>query len=682
MPIRSHAHRLLAGAVLAALLAVGVGAPADTRTVGLDSLHPTAMHRRATGTILELMRRHHYRRVPVDDALSAQMFDRYLDALDPQRIFLLASDVEDFAALRLQLDDALLSEQLEPAFEIFRRYRQRVGERAEFAEALLGREFDFGRDEEYRFNREDVPWAGSEAELDEVWRKRVKNDVLGLRLEGDSGDEIETTLRQRYERMARNVTQLGPNDVFQLFVNAYTQSVEPHTGYFSPRASENFKIRMSLSLEGIGAALQTENEHTVVRRIIAGGPAALSGQLHVDDRIVGVGQGDDSEIVDVVSWRLAEVVDLIRGPKNSVVRLRILPGKAPAGAPTRTISLVRDKINLAEQAAKRSLVEVESGGRQMRIGVIDIPTFYLDAEGRRNDLPDYRSTSRDVRRLLRELQADGVDGVVIDLRGNGGGSLVEAIQLTGLLIDTGPVVQVKDSRGHLRVHDDPEPGVAYPGPVAVLVDRGSASASEIFAAAMQDYRRAVVLGEPTYGKGTVQTLVDLDKKGQHGQLKVTFAQFFRVNGESTQHRGVTPDIVFPTAVDSGEQGERGLDNALPWAEVAPAPHETWSAGGLPVDGGRARHEARMRDDEGFALLLDVLEARRELRARRTVSLLEERRKRERDEQEAGQEEREALYRKAFGADPPDAEDTSDAPDVVLDEAARVLGDLIAISRGG
>jgi len=650
---------------------------ADTKEVALDSLVPTKEHRQATEGILQLMQQYHYKPVPVGNELSEQIFDRYLDSLDPQKSFLLASDIKEFGKYRRKFDDAIRNSKLNPVFDLFKRFRARVEERAVFATALLQRDFDFTIDETYTFNREEAKWSESQKAMDELWRKRVKNDVLNLRLAEQSNDELVDTLEQRYERMARRVSQLSGNDVFQIFVNAYTLSVEPHTSYFSPRSSENFQINMSLSLEGIGAALQTENEYTVVQRIIAGGPASKSEQLSAEDRIVGVGQGKNKDIVDVVSWPLNDVVDLIRGPKGSTVRLKVLSAGAAEGAPPKVITLVRDKIKLEDQAAKSSIVEIPDGEKVRRFGVIDLPTFYHDSAGRAQGQSDYRSTTRDVRRLLGELTSTdgGVEGVIIDLRGNGGGSLLEATQLTGLFIESGPVVQIKGSRGRLEVQEDEDDAVIYGGPLAVLVNRGSASASEIFAAAIQDYGRGVVLGEPTFGKGTVQSVVPLDQDGKLGQLKVTIAQFFRVNGEGTQHRGVVPDVLFPTALDSDAQGERGLDNALPWAEVAAAKFDAWSANESSYSDVQLRHESRYKSSDSFDLLIEELESQRDARAQNYVTLVEAVRKQENIEQEADREEREELYRRAFGASSRDNE--ADTPDIILEEAANVLGDIIS-----
>ncbi len=653
-------------------------ANADTRTTSLESLVPTPEHRAATEVIVELMKRYHYSEVSVDDKLSDQIFDRFFETLDPQKSFLLASDIEEFSGFRSMFDDVLRKEELDVVFDVFRLFRTRVKERAQFAQKQLTQKFDFTIDEDYVFDREDAAWPESSKASDELWRKRVKNDVLNLRLAEQTSEEITKTLGERYERMERRVSQLSANDVFQMFINAYTLSVEPHTSYFSPRSSEEFKINMSLSLEGIGAALSTEGEFTVIQSVIAGGPAAMSEQLGPQDRIVGVGDGDE-EIVDVVSWPLADVVDLIRGPKGSTIRLEILPASAAAGAPPSVVTLVRDKIKLEEQAAKSSVVDIINDGKTERFGVIDLPTFYLDSAAMAQGLPDFRSTTRDVKRLISELtETDGgVDGIIIDLRGNGGGSLIEATQLTGLFIKSGPVVQIRNANGEVDAEKDIDPSIAYDGPLAVLVDRYSASASEIFAGAIQDYGRGVVLGEPTFGKGTVQTVAPLDRDGKLGQLKITIAQFFRVNGDSNQHRGVIPDILFPTALDSDAQGERGLDNALPWAEVAAAKYDAWSSPDVSYNFVKSLHEARYQSNESFSLLIEELESQREARSQRSISLLESVRQAEIAERKDGREKREELVRKAFGRSSGNEEESETAvADIILEEAAYVLNDII------
>ncbi len=666
---------VLSALITTTLAFFSVSANADT-----DTLEPTSDHRDATAAIYHLMERYHYKTVSVNDDLSEQIFDRYLDSLDPQKSFLLQSDMDEFEGFRTRFDDAIRNARLKPVFAVFNRFRSRIEERAEYAKSLLNSEFDFLKEESFTYNREDSPWFPSQQAMDEYWRKRVKNDVLSLRLTDMEDDKIIETLESRYDRMAERVTQLKENDVFQFFINAYTTSVEPHTSYFSPRNSEEFKIRMSLSLEGIGAALRTVDEYTVIQRLITGGPASLSDQLSVGDRIVGVGD-EGEEIVDVVSWSISDVVDLIRGPKGSTVNLKILPDAAPIGTPPKIVSLVRDKIKLEEQAAKSSIVQASVDGLTKNFGVIDLPTFYLDSQARAQGQKDYRSTTRDVKNLLAEFDSveGGIEGVIIDLRGNGGGSLVEATELTGIFIEKGPVVQIRNVLGEVSLEQDDDPTVAYAGPLAVLVDRYSASASEIFAAAIQDYGRGVVLGEPTFGKGTVQNVVPLDRAGTLGQLKVTIAQFFRVNGEGTQFRGVVPDIVFPTAIDSDAQGERGLDNALPWAEVPATKYNAWIDQKPDYSGAMARHESRYRDNRSFDLLLDELKSQRESRDERDITLVESIRKQEINEQDDDREERMVLIRKAFGASSGDDDTEADYPDIILEEAASVLGDILVES---
>ncbi len=690
--------RLASAATLGFLLAVPVLAwsPVCEAAARAGDVHGVAIsasrdQERATELITHFIQRYHYRKRILNDELSASIFDRYLESLDPNRIYLLADDVRALSRFKYQLDDRLRKSELDPAFSIFALLRTRLQERAEHAVSLLDTQFDFSRAEDYTVDRSDAPWAQNQAELDDIWRRRVKNDVLSLRLAGKADDEIKDTLVSRYRRLAVRINQFDSDDVYQAFINAFTSSVEPHTSYFSRRASENFKIRMSLSLEGIGAALQNENEHTLVRRIITGGPADLSGSLEADDRIVGVGQGDE-EIVDVVGWRLADVVDLIRGPKGSVVRLEVLPKGVPIGGQTKIISLVRNKIKLEEQAAQKSVEAVSIPQGAVRIGVIRVPTFYTDFEAREQGRSEFRSTSRDVRRLIRELREEAVEGLVVDLRGNGGGSLAEATELTGLFIKSGPVVQVRDSTGRISVNDDPDPQIAYEGPLAVLVDRSSASASEIFAGAIQDYRRGIVVGEPTFGKGTVQRLLDLDRfaksdNGGLGQLKFTVAQFFRVNGDSTQHRGVVPDIVFPTAYDSAEQGERSLDNALPWAAVSPLRFEMGAMRFEVVEEVRRRHDERIGQDPGFQYLIAEAEAFRKAREKKRVSLREAERRVDWEHSEQSRLERLNQYRRSRGLDAlqtnpeedQDPPENSEEPDILLKETARILVDAIDIA---
>lgn len=648
-------------------------------------LEPTTGQLLETELITGLITEYHYKKPELDDALSRKILNRCIEGLDPNRSYFLQSDIDKFAAYETRLDDYLRASNPEPAFAIFRVFRQRLHERIEHAVSLFEQDFDFSIDETYVFDRSEAPWATSREQLDEIWRKRVKNDVLSLRLAGQEQDKLIKTLRERYQRLGTQTDQYRTEDVYQLFINAFTQSVEPHTAYLLPRASEDFEIRMSLSLEGIGAVLQSENEHTVIREIVTGGPADLSDQLSVEDRITGVGQGDDGKIVDVVGWRLDDVVDQIRGPKGTKVRLQVLPKGAGLEAPAKVVMMTRNEIKLEDQAAQKSVIEVSAENGPARIGVIEVPAFYLDYEAYARKDPDYRSTTRDVRRLLRELEKEDVEGIAIDLRGNGGGSLAEATQLTGLFIESGPIVQVKDTTNRVEVLQDPDPDIAYSGPLAVLVDGFSASASEIFAGAIQDYHRGVVIGEPTFGKGTVQQMVDLnqgieaDKHGRLGQITMTVAQFYRVNGASTQHRGVVPDIVFPTVSDNHDRGERALENALPWDHIQAAEFSPRATHMNVVDAVREEHVRRLQHDPAFVYLLAEIRASEKAQSERKVSLLETRRRKEMEAMERASQHREAIYRKASGLPPRATAIAGHAfdPDrVLLEEAAHILYDLI------
>ncbi len=667
--------------------------------VPLKQLQPTKDQRQSTLIINNVVSRYHYKRSVLDDAMSASILKRYIEALDVNKRYFTQQDIDLFTnKYHKKLDDALRGADLKPAFEIFKAYRQRLEERHAYAMKILDKEFNFDLDENYRFDREDAPWAVNEQELNELWRKRIKNDMLGLMLTGKKDQEIRKTLRKRYESTLHRTRQLASNDVFQLFINAYTQSIEPHTSYMLPRLAENFDISMRLSLEGIGAVLTEEDEYTVVIKTVPGGPAALSGMVYPGDRIVGVGQGKKGEIADVVGWRLQDVVDKIRGPKGSTVRLQIMPEESGSSGAAKTIELVRNKIKLEDQAAKKSVIEIPEDKTQVRIGVIEIPTFYRDFDAASRGQEDFRSTTRDVRKILEELAKEKVDGVVIDLRQNGGGSLTEATELTGLFIPSGPVVQVKDSTGSLEIEKDTDPEQVYAGPLAVLVDRHSASASEIFAGAIQDYGRGIIIGEPTFGKGTVQTLIDLDRfvrddGNELGRLRLTMAQFFRVEGGSTQFRGVVPDIVYPTVSDSDEDGERSLDNALPWAKIAAVDHSINQLG--PLDIYRTRHQQRISSDAGFNYLIQERDVLSEIRKEKFVSLNKEKRKKEWEMRKQAQKQRKNSFFASLGLKPADdGEDDSsfnskrrDAVEsdqkvikkIGVTEAAHILSDYITIT---
>ncbi len=649
---------------LLTLLACWVASPYSLAT---DSpLMPKPEHGMSTVLITNFIDKFHYKQTRLGDEESKAILDQYIKALDPNRSFFTAKDIISFDRFKTVLDDSLHKGDLTPAFSMFELFSQRRIERAEYALQRLEQSFDFEVDEDYLFDRREAPWAKDKSELDEIWRKRVKNDVLALSLANKTEEELKKTLRSRYERLKTRSQQFHAEDTYEFFINAYLRQIEPHTAYFSPRTSENFDINMSLSLEGIGAVLQTIDEHTVVRRIIPGGPADLSGQLHADDRIVGVAQGREGELTDVVGWRLDDVVDLIRGPKDSVVQLVILSKEKGLSGPSETISIVRNKIKLEEQQAKQSIIEINDEDKQRRIGVITIPTFYMDFAAAQRGETDYRSTTRDTHVLIDELLTENVDGIVIDLRGNGGGSLAEAVSLTGLFIKSGPVVQVRENSGELKEYRDDDDKIAYSGPLAVLVDRSSASASEIFAGAIQDYRRGIIVGEPTFGKGTVQNVVDLNRyidiETTLGRLKVTMAQFFRVNGDSTQHRGVIPDIVFPTADNSADEGERSLENALPWAQISPAKFNPYQVSAPKLGEVRDQHHVRVEKDDGFKFLLAQADVRRKNNDNKKVSLLKNVRKHEREALEEAQQARMNQFRTSVGLKPVENNDDEDITD--------------------
>ncbi|MCH8478115.1 MAG: carboxy terminal-processing peptidase, partial [Wenzhouxiangella sp.] len=543
-------------------------------------------------------------------------------------------------------------------------------------------------------DRTELPWAADREELDEIWRQRVKNDWLLLKLADQEDVDIVETLTQRYTNLNRRISEFNSEDVFQFFMNAYTRSIEPHSAYMSPRSVDNFEISMRLSLDGIGAMLQRETEYTTIMEIVPGGPADLDGRLQPGDRILAVAQAE-AEMVEVIGWRLDDVVALIRGERDTRVRLRVLPAETGLTGPTREIAIGRDRGRRAEQAASREVLEMPNGDETLRIGVVRVPVFYVDFQGRASNEPNYRSSTRDVRRLINEMKAEGpLDGLVVDLRGNGGGALIEATTMTGLFIDEGPVVQVRDSQGRVSLERDREPGMAWNGPLAVLVDRRSASASEIFAAAIQDYGRGVIIGETTFGKGTVQNLINLDEfsrseNARLGQIKLTMAQFYRIAGGSTQARGVVPDIVLPSAGDPADFGESALEFALPWGEIEPTDFTPFADLSGLIERARERHERRLEDDEEFVRLLEELAEWETRSERRTVSLHLETRRQEMKEAEQRRLARFGhSHNPALGGDglaeeltgSEQQENGDNDRDLFLLEAGRILGDLIEFDR--
>lgn len=671
------------------LLLSGAGYAKQTEPITLPALAPLPQQSQLDQVISGLLTHMHYRQSKIDDALSSTILDEYLSLLDFNKSYFLASDIRNFERYRRLLDDSLRSGNLWPVYDIYNVFQRRMAERTARIRQQLQQPVDFTIDEYLELDRKDAPWARDVAELDEYWRKRLKHELLNLVLAGKDPDAARKLLDKRYENRLRRSSQLTSDEVFQTYMNAVARSFDPHTAYMSPRSSHDFDIQMRLSLEGIGAVLRLVDENVEVMELVPGGPADLSKQLKPKDKIIGVAQGDDGPMVDVIGWRLEDVVDLIRGPRGSVVRLEVVPADADASA-AKIVRIVRNQVQLEEQAAKSSIKTVPGRDRSYRIGVITIPGFYVDFAAAQRGDSNYRSTTRDVQRLLEQLKRDKVDGIVIDLRRNGGGSLKEVVQLTGLFIKEGPVVQVRNAKGETVQEVDRDPTVVYDGPLAVLVDRFSASASEIFAGAIQDYGRGIVLGDRTFGKGTVQTLIDLDRflsdEGKAaGQLKLTIAKFYRVNGSSTQHRGVIPDIRFPTPFHGDDVGESAEKYALPWDEIAPTRYQ--AAGWIPpelIQELERLHQARVATDPDYRdYLADVAKAE-QARQQKVVSLQLAKRKAEQEQLRAQQRERENRRRVALGMKPLDDGDElpeidpKNAPDPLLNESVHIVADMIRL----
>lgn len=653
-------------------------------------------------TIIELVEQleeRHYAKLPYDDALSAMHLDSYLEALDRGKMFFTAEDVAQFNQYRTVMDEELRKGKLDAGFDIFNRFQMRLQDRLgtlmeNLDDAIAA--MDFAKDELYQLDVESRDWASTNEELDDRWRKQLKNEVLRLKLADKPLDEIAPTLRKRYSNQLRRVKQYNSQDVFQIYANALTQLYDPHTNYFSPRRSENFNINMSLSLEGIGAVLQMEEDYTKVARLVSKGPAYKQGELQPSDRIVGVGQDEDGEIEDVIGWRLDEVVDKIRGPKGTTVRLEVIPAKSKSTDQRKIITIVRNKVKLEEQSAQKEILEIERGGQTLKVGVIDIPTFYIDFEAARRGEKDYKSTTRDVKRILKELQAEGVDGILVDLRNNGGGSLQEANELTGLFIEYGPTVQIRNSMRRILPDGKRMKTEHYDGPLVVLVNRLSASASEIFAGAIQDYERGIIVGDRSFGKGTVQSLIRLTE----GQLKITESKFYRISGESTQHRGVVPDIVFPSLFDAQEIGESSLKHALSWDQINPMRHRRYDDFSTVLPEVSEQFKRRSEVNPDFVYLEDQIALAQKTRDIKALPLNEQSRKALRKRQEDDALAIENKRRKAKGEpmlasldDVEDEEDTSDADaalseeddndlesDVLLQEAGNVLADVLFLRR--
>jgi len=704
--------------IVFALATAAQGASLDAGTPYPPELKPVLQEAQAAHLTAELLARYHYKGMPLDDALSEKIFDQYLKSLDSEKLFFVQADIDQLSGDRTKLGDAILKEDLTVPFAIFNLYEYRAAERFAYARTLLKKGFDFQQNESYQYAREKGAWPKTESEMHELWRKRVKNDWLRLKLAGKSDKSIVEILDKRYDNFLKRIGRVKSADAFQTYMNAYTMAIEPHTNYLGPRAAEDFDISMRLSLVGIGAVLAELDEYTTIRELVPGGPASLSGQLKIGDRIVGVAQGESGVMTDTLGWRLDDTVALIRGAADSVVLLDVLPAGAGPDGKHKLVSLIRKTISLEEQAAKASVHSIMDGKATRRVGVISLPSFYEDFAARQNGAQDYKSASRDVARLLDGFNKDKVDSVLIDLRNNGGGSLMEAVELTGLFIDKGPVVQQRNAGGEISVESDTQAGVAWDGPLGVLINRSSASASEIFAAAIQDYGRGLIMGEPSFGKGTVQTMVNLDQvaknnKPQFGELKMTVAQFFRINGGTTQLRGVKPDILFPAVSDAENFGESSFDNALPWAQIKAADYSPTGdlKGLLPIL--VTLHEARVKMDKDFQYLQEDIAEFKLQRKKNLVSLNEAERRKERDAQEARLKSRESrrntgqsAHEEVVGKEPAPGKGSAlrddglqtdernlanelaaekvrkNGKDVLLNEAVHILSDEVVVLKTG
>ena len=670
---------------------------------------PDAQETKAAHLTAEVLSRYHYKPTPLDEALSSKIFDQYLKALDSDKLFFIQSDIDQMAEARTKLGSDMLNDDLARPFNIFNLYVKRAVERFGYARSLLKGGFKFDSNESYQFSRAKQDWPKTEAEVQDLWRKRVKNDWLRLKLAGKDDKSIVDVLGKRYDNSIKRIGRFNNEDAFNTYMNAYTMAIEPHTNYMAPRTAANFDISMRLSLIGIGAVLVEVDEYTTIRELVPGGPAALSGQLNVGDRIVGVAQGESGTMADIMGARLDDSVSLIRGALDTVVRLEVLPADAGPDGKHKLVTLVRKPISLQDQSAKSTIQTINDGKSTRTIGVITLPSFYEDFAAKQKGAPDYKSTSRDVAVLIKELKAKKVDAILMDLRNNGGGSLSEAVELTGLFTGKGPVVQVRQANGDIRVESSRQPELAWDGPLGVLINRNSASASEIFAAAIQDYGRGLILGEPSFGKGTVQTMFNLDRitksdKPQLGEVKLTIAQFFRINGGTTQLRGVTPDVSFPGVLETGEYGESSYDNALPWTQI---PAATFAPKGslqeeLPIL--VAQHKARVKGEKDFQYLQEDIAEFNAKRKQNELSLNEAVRRKEKDAQEAKLAARKPAAKASDAAaaakSNSDKDDGLQAgerdlrvelaaekarkndKDVLLVEAAHILGDEVDLRKPG
>ncbi len=683
-----------------------------TDVAGSTNLKPDIQQSIVAKELVNLIENYHYKKVSINDSFSSDVFDRYIKSLDPGKTYFLKSDLDEFEQFRNKLDDDLREGDLSAPFYIFNVYQKRYTDRLNYAISQIDNKYDFSKDEQYTYDREKLPWFANETDANQLWNKRVKYELLNLKVAGTEEAKNTKTLKQRYENLLSQSSKINNQDVFQIIMNAFTEAVDPHTNYFVPNKAQEFNEELARTFEGIGARLQLENEVVKVAEIIPGGPAFKAKTLNVNDRIVGVAQGKNGEFVDVVGWRIDLTVSKIKGPKGTIVRLKVIPAGQELSAAPKIIELVRDKVVLEDQSAKKSVKNVTSDGKTYKIGVIQIPAFYADFRAMQAGDKNYKSTTRDVRLLIDSLKQQNVDGIVIDLRSNGGGSLPEAISLTGLFIKTGPVVQVRDARNRVDVDEDEDPSIAWNGPLGVMVDRFSASASEIFAGAIQDYGRGLILGTQTYGKGTVQQGIDMarvigpaeklrllaatknketgssvaaptsDAAPEFGQINLTMAKFYRINGSSTQHKGVMPDIQFPMVFPADKYGESSEPSALPWDTIAPSKYSKVNDLAPLTSALISKHQQRMQTSPEFKFLQEDIIQFGKRDAETSVTLNEAKLKKEREEQEVKNFARDNQIRIARGLAPLKKGEAKpkEQSDFIQDETLKVMADFIQLKK--
>ncbi len=654
-------------------------------------LYPDEKQIEVSRQVVSLIANYNYKQVPIGDSLSRLIFDNYLKSLDDNRVYFFEKEVIEFKENRDLMDDQMVMGNLEPAYHMFNVYLERYVDRIRFMIAQLPSvAFDFTNNESLVYNREKLPFMQTQAEMDVYWLQRLKYDLLNLKLAGTDEAKSKETLKKRYENLLSQIAKIESYDAFQSLMTAYTESIDPHTNYFNPNNAAKFNIDMARSLEGIGATLKFENDFVMVAAVVPGGPADKSGQIAIDDKFIAVAQGD-GEFVDIVGWRLDNAIQLIRGAKGTTVRLKIVSKGQDIASP-KIISIVREKIVLQDQSVKKDIKTIQSNGKEIKIGIIDIPAFYADFKAYQAGDLNYKSTTRDVKLIIDSLKTAKVDAIVVDLRSNGGGSLMEAIDLTGLFLKQGPVVQVRDTKNKIEVGEDDDPSILWDGPMAVLIDRFSASASEIFAAAIQDYGRGIIIGTQSYGKGTVQNSIDLDQMmgegtskvigntNKFGQINLTIAKFYRINGSSTQHKGVSPDIAFPMVFAADKYGESAEPAALPWDEIKRSNYKTL-ANIAPVKRVLVeKHDKRMKGSKDFEHLLADIKELKVRDAETTATLNEAIAKKERDEKEAESLARDNEKRMARGLAPMKKGDPKPkavkAFDFMLEESCIIVGDFV------